>query len=71
MNCKLCQMCIVPMFKLSFDTTRVNFLFLLFLKDEDPALRELAELESEGCLQDIQDLRQQVELFYFHKVTMR
>lgn len=33
-----------------------------FLKDEDPALRELAELEREGCLQDIQDLRQKVKL---------
>ncbi|KAL7384145.1 hypothetical protein ABVT39_025172 [Epinephelus coioides] len=30
------------------------------LKDEDPALRELAELEREGCLQDIQDLRQKI-----------
>lgn len=29
----------------------------VLLKDEDPALRELAELEREGCLQDIQDLR--------------
>lgn len=46
----------------SYCTTLVYFLFLFFLKDEDPALRELAELESEGCLQDIQDLRQKVEL---------
>ncbi|KAI4812291.1 hypothetical protein KUCAC02_023691 [Chaenocephalus aceratus] len=30
------------------------------LKDEDPALRELAELESEGCLQEIQDIRQEI-----------
>ncbi|XP_033469613.2 peptide chain release factor 1-like, mitochondrial [Epinephelus lanceolatus] len=30
------------------------------LNDEDPALRELAELEREGCLQDIQDLRQKI-----------
>ncbi|XP_026164314.1 peptide chain release factor 1-like, mitochondrial [Mastacembelus armatus] len=30
------------------------------LKDEDPALRELAELEREGCLQHIQDLRQKI-----------
>ncbi|XP_059215307.1 peptide chain release factor 1-like, mitochondrial isoform X2 [Centropristis striata] len=30
------------------------------LKDDDPALRELAELESEECLQDIQDLRQKI-----------
>ncbi|XP_042289444.1 peptide chain release factor 1-like, mitochondrial isoform X2 [Thunnus albacares] len=30
------------------------------LKDEDPALRELAELEREGCVQDIQDLRQKI-----------
>ncbi|XP_054456409.1 peptide chain release factor 1-like, mitochondrial [Anoplopoma fimbria] len=30
------------------------------LRDEDPALRELAELEHEGCLQDIQDLRQRI-----------
>ncbi|XP_061600869.1 peptide chain release factor 1-like, mitochondrial [Cololabis saira] len=29
----------------------------VLLKDEDLALRELAELEKEGCLQDIQDLR--------------
>ncbi|XP_051274815.1 peptide chain release factor 1-like, mitochondrial [Dicentrarchus labrax] len=32
----------------------------LLLKDEDPALRELAELEREGCLQDIQDLSQKI-----------
>uniref|UniRef100_UPI0037E9A4A0 peptide chain release factor 1-like, mitochondrial n=1 Tax=Semicossyphus pulcher TaxID=241346 RepID=UPI0037E9A4A0 len=30
------------------------------LKDEDPALRELAELERESCLQDIQDLSQKI-----------
>uniref|UniRef100_A0A1A8GU17 Peptide chain release factor 1-like, mitochondrial n=1 Tax=Nothobranchius korthausae TaxID=1143690 RepID=A0A1A8GU17_9TELE len=30
------------------------------LKDEDPALRELAELERESCLQDIQHLRQKI-----------
>ncbi|XP_070772411.1 peptide chain release factor 1-like, mitochondrial [Enoplosus armatus] len=30
------------------------------LKDEDPALRELAELEREGCLQDIQEFRQKI-----------
>ncbi|XP_044070979.1 peptide chain release factor 1-like, mitochondrial [Siniperca chuatsi] len=30
------------------------------LKDEDPALRELAELEREGCLQDIQHFRQKI-----------
>ncbi|KAK9541136.1 hypothetical protein VZT92_001204 [Zoarces viviparus] len=30
------------------------------LRDEDAALRELAELEHEGCLQDIQDLRQKI-----------
>nr|XP_019943087.1 PREDICTED: peptide chain release factor 1-like, mitochondrial [Paralichthys olivaceus] len=30
------------------------------LKDEDPALQELAELERDGCLQDIQDLRQKI-----------
>ncbi|XP_067370548.1 peptide chain release factor 1-like, mitochondrial isoform X2 [Channa argus] len=30
------------------------------LKDEDPALRELAELEREGCLQEIHDLRQKI-----------
>ncbi|XP_030296965.1 peptide chain release factor 1-like, mitochondrial [Sparus aurata] len=30
------------------------------MKDEDPALRELAELEREGCLQDIQDLSQKI-----------
>lgn len=32
----------------------------MLLKDEDPALRELAELEREGCLQDIQHLRQKI-----------
>ncbi|XP_039996085.1 peptide chain release factor 1-like, mitochondrial isoform X2 [Xiphias gladius] len=32
----------------------------MLLKDEDPALRELAELEREDCLQDIQDLRQKI-----------
>ncbi|XP_068590617.1 peptide chain release factor 1-like, mitochondrial [Cebidichthys violaceus] len=30
------------------------------LRDEDPALRELAALEHEGCLQDIQALRQKI-----------
>ncbi|XP_070833762.1 peptide chain release factor 1-like, mitochondrial [Chaetodon trifascialis] len=30
------------------------------LKDEDPALRELAELERESCLEDIQDLSQKI-----------
>ncbi|KAM3605885.1 uncharacterized protein V6R79_006482 [Siganus canaliculatus] len=30
------------------------------LKDEDPALRELAELEREGCLHDIQDLSKKI-----------
>ncbi|CAJ1067051.1 peptide chain release factor 1-like%2C mitochondrial [Xyrichtys novacula] len=30
------------------------------LKDEDPSLRELAELERESCLQDIQDLSQKI-----------
>ncbi|TKS85834.1 Peptide chain release factor 1-like, mitochondrial [Collichthys lucidus] len=30
------------------------------LKDEDPALRELAELERESCLQHIQDLSQKI-----------
>ncbi|XP_045926122.1 peptide chain release factor 1-like, mitochondrial [Micropterus dolomieu] len=30
------------------------------LKDEDPALRELAELEREDCLQDIQEFRQKI-----------
>ncbi|XP_034538316.1 peptide chain release factor 1-like, mitochondrial [Notolabrus celidotus] len=32
----------------------------VLLKDEDPALRELAELERESCLQDIEDLSQKV-----------
>ncbi|KAK2824530.1 hypothetical protein Q5P01_021705 [Channa striata] len=32
----------------------------MLLKDEDPALRELAELEREGCLQEIHDLRQKI-----------
>lgn len=31
------------------------------LKDEDPALRELAEMERESCVQDIQDLSNKVE----------
>ncbi|XP_027863476.1 peptide chain release factor 1-like, mitochondrial [Xiphophorus couchianus] len=30
------------------------------LKDDDASLRELAELERESCLQDIQDLRQKI-----------
>lgn len=30
------------------------------LKDEDPGLRELAELEREGCLQDIHNLSQKI-----------
>lgn len=32
----------------------------VLLKDEDPALRELAEQERESCLQDIQDLSQKI-----------
>ncbi|XP_073338111.1 peptide chain release factor 1-like, mitochondrial isoform X2 [Pagrus major] len=32
----------------------------MLMKDEDSALRELAELEREGCLQDIQDLSQKI-----------
>ncbi|KAM8738615.1 peptide chain release factor 1-like, mitochondrial [Acanthopagrus schlegelii] len=32
----------------------------MLMKDEDPALRDLAELEREGCLQDIQDLSQKI-----------
>ncbi|XP_023132288.1 peptide chain release factor 1-like, mitochondrial isoform X1 [Amphiprion ocellaris] len=32
----------------------------ILLKDEDPALRELAELERENCVQDIRDLRQKI-----------
>nr|XP_046258924.1 peptide chain release factor 1-like, mitochondrial [Scatophagus argus]XP_046258925.1 peptide chain release factor 1-like, mitochondrial [Scatophagus argus]XP_046258926.1 peptide chain release factor 1-like, mitochondrial [Scatophagus argus] len=32
----------------------------VLLKDEDSALRELAEMEREGCLQDIQDLRKKI-----------
>lgn len=42
--------------------TVVYCMLLFFLKDEDPALRELAELEREACLQDIQDFRQKVEM---------
>lgn len=34
--------------------------FLFFIKDEDPALRELAEMERESCVQDIQDLSKKV-----------
>ncbi|KAF7658870.1 hypothetical protein LDENG_00006510 [Lucifuga dentata] len=30
------------------------------LKDEDPALRELAQMERESCLQDIETLRQEI-----------
>ncbi|XP_070697193.1 peptide chain release factor 1-like, mitochondrial [Pempheris klunzingeri] len=30
------------------------------LKDEDPAMRQLAEVEREACLQDIQDFRQKI-----------
>lgn len=33
---------------------------LFVLTDEDPALRELAEMERESCLQDIQDLSKKV-----------
>ncbi|XP_029376291.1 peptide chain release factor 1-like, mitochondrial isoform X1 [Echeneis naucrates] len=32
----------------------------MLLKDEDPALRELAELEQEACLHNIQNLRQKI-----------
>lgn len=32
----------------------------ILLKDEDPILRELAELEREACLQDIQGFRQKI-----------
>ncbi|KAM4729326.1 peptide chain release factor 1-like, mitochondrial [Anableps anableps] len=32
----------------------------MLLKDDDASLRELAELERESCLQDIQDLRQKI-----------
>lgn len=32
----------------------------MLLKDEDPSLRELAEVEREGCLEDIQALRQKI-----------
>lgn len=32
----------------------------ILLKDEDTALRELAELEREACLQDIQEFRQKI-----------
>lgn len=38
---------------------------LFVLTDEDPALRELAEMERESCLQDIQDLSKKVELGHF------
>lgn len=42
----------------------LNKLYVFFPpKDEDQALRELAELEKEGCLQDVQDLRLKVEYF--------
>lgn len=56
------QIYIIFMYKSSYRTTVVYCMFLFVLKDEDPALRELAELEREGCLQDIQDLSQKVEL---------
>lgn len=55
------------MYKSLYHTILVSCMFLFFLKDEDPALRELAELEREGCLQDIQDLSQKVELSHFIK----
>lgn len=35
-------------------------MFLFILQDEDPALRELAEMERENCLKDIQDLSKKV-----------
>lgn len=35
---------------------------MIFLVDEDPDLRELADLEREACLRDIQALRQKVEI---------
>ena len=33
---------------------------LFLLQDEDPALRELAEIERENCVKDIQDLSKKV-----------
>lgn len=42
--------------------SRVNRMFWFFLKDEDPDLRELAEMERESCVQDIQDLSKKVEV---------
>lgn len=44
------------------------FVFFLSLMDEDPALKELAELEKEECLQHIQDLREKVHMWdiYFN-----
>lgn len=38
--------------------------FSLVLTDEDPALRELAEMEKESCLQDVQELSKKVK-FHF------
>lgn len=35
---------------------------LLVLTDEDPALRELAEMERESCLQDIEELSKKVQV---------
>lgn len=56
------QIYIVSMYKSTYHTTVVYCMYLFFLKDEDPAMRELAELEREACLQDIQDFRQKVEV---------
>lgn len=55
---------IIPVYKLLHPTTLVFSMLLFFLKDEDPALRELAELERDSCLQDIQDLSQKVKLTF-------
>lgn len=47
-------------------------IFPLVLTDEDPALRELAEIERESCLQDVQELSKKVRLgiFIFGKATL-
>ncbi|KAM7408406.1 hypothetical protein PAMA_002227 [Pampus argenteus] len=44
----------------NYSTKMQTLYFLCLLADEDPALQELAELEREACLQDIQDLRQKI-----------
>lgn len=41
-----------------------SLLHVSLFKDEDPALRELAEVERDVCLHNIEALRQKVELLH-------